>query len=109
MSGHYKALWSAQSSSDILWVFARLCQSAQVRVRLWKSEQDAKCPLCELKDDDQIHLLECIMTKIKSPVFLENIKKCKYEDILSNDLQKMNNVAEMLVQAMRVRKCLLQK
>ena len=41
VSGHYKALWFAQSLSNILWVFARLCQSAQVR--LWKSEQDAKC------------------------------------------------------------------
>ena len=46
------------------------------------------CPLCELNDDEQSHLLECVIIKVKCPEIFENRKNCKYEDIFSNDLKK---------------------
>ena len=67
------------------------------------------CPFCQLHEDDQSHLLECVYIKLSSPVLQENKNKCKYSDIFSNDVNKMNDVAELLLQALRAREKLLTK
>ena len=51
----------------------------------------------------------CVYIKLASPVLQENKNKCKYSDIFSNDVNKMNDVAELLLQALRAREKLLTK
>ena len=65
------------------------------------------CPLCKLKLDNQEHLLECIMIKVKCPDILENKKKCEYNDIYSTKLEKLANISDLLLQAIRMREILL--
>ena len=67
------------------------------------------CSLCNLNEDDQSHLLECIFIKLESSIVQENKNKCEYQDIFGNDIVKMNNVAELLQQALRAREKLLAK
>ena len=53
----------------------------------------SQCPLCKLNDDEQSHLIDCIIIKLACPEILENKSNCSYEDIFSNDLENMNNIA----------------
>ena len=50
----------------------------------------SQCPLCmtvsPLNDNDQSHLIDCIIIKLACPEILENKSNCSYEDIFSNDL-----------------------
>ena len=67
------------------------------------------CPLCKLNLDDQSHLLECIMIKLECPEILENKKECVYNDIYSNDIDKLNNIANLMYLAMRTREKMIKQ
>ena len=67
------------------------------------------CPLCKLNLDDQSHLLECIMIKLEWPEILENKKECVYNDIYSNDIDNLNNIAHLMYLAMRTREKIIKQ
>ena len=69
----------------------------------WNFGEKILCPLCKIGDDKQEHLLNCILIKLRSPSLFENKNRCEYSDIFSSNLTKLNNVAELLHQAIRVR------
>ena len=69
----------------------------------WNFGEKVLCPLCNLHEDKQEYLLECVMIKIRSPDIVANKNKCKYADIFSSNVEKLNNVAELLIQAIRIR------
>ena len=71
--------------------------------------EKSACPLCHMKEDDQSHLLDCLVIKLECPQVFENKEACEYEDIFCNDIIKMKNIAELLYQAIRTREKLLQK
>ena len=64
--------------------------------------QKIHCPLCKIGQDDQKHLIECIVLKIACPEILNNIDT-KYEDLYSNNLEKQNEIGKLLEIAMRKR------
>ena len=66
------------------------------------------CPLCTLKEDNQSHLLECLVIKLNSPQVIENIDNCVYDDIYSTNISKLKNVANIIYEAVRTREKLLQ-
>ena len=47
------------------------------------------------------------MIKLECPEIFANKENCKYEDIFSNKIDKMNEVAILLHQAIRTREKLL--
>jgi hypothetical protein len=57
------------------------------------------CPLCKLNEDDQSHLLDCIIIKMKCSDILENKEKCSYKDIYSNNIEKLSNISHLIYQA----------
>ena len=69
----------------------------------------SSCPLFKLKEDNQSHLLDCTIIKLECPEVFENKEKCLYEDIFCSKIDKMNNVANLLLQAMRICEKLLRK
>ena len=60
--------------------------------------QKIKCRLCHSGDDDQKHLLECLMIKLASPEILSNTD-AKYMDIYSNDIEKQIEISNLLEKA----------
>ena len=69
----------------------------------WNFGDKTVCPFCKLYDDKQEHLLTCIMIKIRSPKIMENKNNSKYSDIYSSNIAKLNNIAELLLEATRTR------
>ena len=69
----------------------------------WNFGEKILCPICKIGEDKQEHLLDCILIKLRSPTLVENKNKCQYSDIYSSNLTKLNNVAECLLQAIRIR------
>ena len=59
------------------------------------------CPLCELTDDSQEHLLQCC--KIKDKLGVNNEIQCEYSDIFSEDADKLFNVARIMLRIISVR------
>ena len=64
--------------------------------------QKIQCPLCKIEEDDQEHLLNCIIIKLASPEILNNID-IKYTDVFSDNLDKLNEVSKLLEVALRRR------
>lgn len=59
------------------------------------------CPLCEEKDDTQEHLFACKeLNRVTE-------KDCKYEDIFSNEIEVLLNVAKNLKEIVGLRETLL--
>ena len=75
----------------------------------WNFGDKTLCPVCELESDQQEHLLQCFFIKLKCTSILENKNNCRYEDIFSKDLKKQNNVADLLIEAIRTREVILNK
>ena len=69
----------------------------------------SQCPLCNMKEDNQSHLLDCTIIKLECPDLFENKENCLYEDIFGTNIDKMNNVANLLIQAMRTREKFLKR
>ena len=68
--------------------------------------QQIKCRLCKIEDDNQNHLLECIIIKIESQEILNNTG-AKISDIYSNDIEKQLSVTKLIDIAMRKRDMIL--
>ena len=70
--------------------------------------QKKKCPLCKIKEDNQEHLIECLIIKIACPEIGYNTN-VKYTDIFSDALEKQINISKLLNIAVRTRKVMLTK
>ena len=75
----------------------------------WNFGEKVLCPLCKIGEDKQEHLLDCVLLKLRNPTLFEGKNRCEYSDIYSSDLTKLNNVAELLFQAIRTRELYLTK
>ena len=64
--------------------------------------QHAKCPLCKIKEDDQTHLLDCLIIKINCPEILNNMNS-KYEDIFSDNVDKQSEICRLVDIAIKKR------
>ena len=47
------------------------------------------------------------MIKVKCPDILENKKKCEYNDIYGTKLEKLTNISDLLLEAIRMHEILL--
>ena len=65
--------------------------------------KDELCPACELELNTQKHITECIVIKMSCPSILANKSESKYEDLFSDDPDKINNIAEKIETAIRKR------
>ena len=67
------------------------------------------CKICNLEEDDsQEHIFDCIVLKIKCPE-LFNMTDEKYDDIFSQNVQKLIKVAKVCESAIKLREILLFK
>ena len=98
MASHYKKRVKKMHLST--------CSELNVK---WNFGDKSMCPLCNVKEDQQEHLLECILIKVRCPKLMENRNQCKYSDIYSSDIKKENNVSELLLEATRSREIYLSK
>ncbi len=73
--------------------------------------KDELCPARELELNTQkhIHITECIVIKMSCPSILANKSESKYEDLFSDDPDKINNIAEQIETALRKREQLSRK
>ena len=67
--------------------------------------QTIPCWLCEVSDDTDRHLLECVVIKMSSPTIIEN-RTTVFDDIYSTDISKVSKVSKLLTSALRIRKIL---
>ena len=58
-----------------------------------------QCPLCNTKNDTQIHLLDCLFLQLEIP---QN-QNITYMDIFGSNIEKINLVCEQLEKAYRKR------
>ena len=65
-------------------------------------ELKIKCRLCHLGEDDQEHLLECLIIKIECPEILHNTN-VKHSDIYSSKIDKQIEITKLLEMAIRKR------
>ena len=49
--------------------------------------QETQCPLCKIGDDNQKHLLECMILKMMCPEILNN-KTIIYSDLFGENIKK---------------------
>ena len=68
----------------------------------------SKCPLCKIGDDDQQHLIDCIVIKLNSNEICNNMD-IKYEDIYTGNVEKQNKIIQLLEIAIRKRDEILDK
>ena len=64
--------------------------------------QHIKCFMCQLEDDKENHLLECIIIKMSNPKIIEN-SEATFEDVFSTDMAKVSKISRLLIQSMRTR------
>ena len=83
---------------------------ASINVK-WNYGDKTLCPVCKVEGsgDNQEHLLVCLIIKLKCQKIFEEKNNCKYSDIFCSDIEKQNNVADLLLEAMRAREILLNK
>ena len=65
------------------------------------------CPLCNLRDDDQRHLQECLVLKIATPQLLDTINDTHYEDVYSEDSVSVMNIATKLYKSYKNRELII--
>jgi len=53
------------------------------------------CPLCKIGPNNQQHLFECIIIKLACPELYHNVKNVIYENIFSQNLQKLIEAAKL--------------
>ena len=66
-----------------------------------------RCPVCKIdtEPDEQSHLLNCLVLKLEISDILSSDNK--YDDIFSNNIEKLNNVVLLFEKAIRKREELL--
>ena len=67
-------------------------------------QSNTLCPLCSLSEDSQEHLLECDIIKNN----VNNNKDSVYEDIFSDDPEKLHNIALVMKDIIEIREKLLE-
>ena len=67
-----------------------------------------QCPLCLSNDDNQKHLMDCVIIKISSKKLFHN-KKSKYEDIFGYNVRKIGDIVKIIEDALKSREVLLDK
>ena len=67
-----------------------------------------KCPLCKIGEDDQKHLIECIVIKLNCHEIYYNTDS-QYEDIFTENITKLNKISQLLQVATRKRDEILEK
>ena len=58
--------------------------------------------MCQMEDDKENHLLECILIKMPNPEIIEN-SETSFEDVFSTDMAKVFKISRLLIQSMRTR------
>ena len=56
--------------------------------------QKKPCFACEMSDDTDRHLLECVILKMSCPDIMENIES-SFDDIYSSDMEKVFKVSKL--------------
>ena len=79
----------------------------QVRCNFKQSFANLSCPLCLVSEDRDEHLLQCVKIKEKCVNIRQNISS-KYMDIFSSSIEKMVASVDLLEEAMKVRKDILE-
>ena len=64
------------------------------------------CPLCQMNDDTDLHLIKCPITKFYCPDLIENTEY-KFEDIYSEELSRLSIISKLIQSALRTREELL--
>ena len=64
--------------------------------------QKITCFACEMSEDTDRHLLECVVLKMACPDLMENTKSI-FEDVFDTDMLKVSNVSKLLKSALRAR------
>ena len=54
-----------------------------------------QCPLCKIGENDQQHLFQCIVLKLAIPELFHNANNVTYEDVFSQNFQKLIEVAKL--------------
>ena len=67
-------------------------------------QSNTLCPLCSSSEDSQEHLLECDIIKNN----VNNNKDSVYEDIFSDDPEKLHNIALVMKDIIEIREKLLE-
>ena len=60
------------------------------------------CFACEMSDDTDRHLLECVVLKMASSDLMENTES-EFNDVFSTDMIKVAKVSKLLRSAFRAR------
>ena len=63
------------------------------------------CKLCDLSDDTDRHLLDCVVIKMCCPSVMENADTV-YNHIYSSNIDDMKKVSKLLLSALRTRELL---
>ena len=67
-----------------------------------------KCPLCKIGEDNQKHLIECIVIKLNCHEISYNTDS-QSEDIFTENITKLNKISQLLQVATRKRDEILEK
>merc|ERR1712179_476095 len=78
-----------------------------VKTNFKNNNSDLSCPLCDIKEDDQKHVLEC-------PTLLNNTSdvaegNISYDDIFSNDVLKQAKILRIFNYSWKKRKDLMKE
>ena len=89
-------------------IFQIRCRMLEVRTNYSGSYGDLRCPLCNLSEDSQQHLLEC--DKLAEDEEGEvATKKPEYNDIFSEKLKPKAEIARIIISRYKKRKKILKK
>ena len=65
-----------------------------------------RCKVCSIGKDDQEHLMQCLMVKLRNPDLLNELN---YNDIFDKDTQKQGAIGKILEKSFRIREEILDK
>ena len=68
--------------------------------------QKIKCKLCDMGSDDQPHLINCVLLKLRCPDILSSQEE--YKDLFGSDVEKIDKLTTLFEKVLREREILLQ-
>ena len=87
-------------------IFHIRCRMLEVRTNYSGSYGDLSCPLCNLSEDNQQHLLDTLGEDEEGEVVT---KKPEYNDIFSEKLKPKAEIARIIISRYKKRKKILKK
>ena len=102
--GHYDDMRFSPDIVNILFKFRTRMYLVKNNFRSNYVNTDTLCPVCKVEEDTQEHLFKC--EKIVDNV--DENKNCVYEDIFSDDPEKLLNVGFVLKDLIEIRERLLE-